>query len=159
MKTYLIRILPATLALTADQISKYVVRRELTDAGRQTLIPGILAFRYAENTGAAFSFLAAHPMLLTLATAALIVMVCLWLGLDKKMNTLCAAGLSLIAGGGIGNLIDRIFFGYVTDFIEVLFVRFAIFNIADCAICIGAFVCMISLLGKENACDRDPTHR
>ena len=149
MNKHLIRILPGTLALAADQISKVIVRKQLMFSGQRPFIPRILAFRYAENTGAAFSFLAEYPYLLTLATAALIGLVCLWLYLDKKMNACCALGLSLIAGGGVGNLIDRVFFGYVTDFIEVLFMRFAIFNLADCAICIGAFLCMISLLGKE----------
>ena len=144
-----IKIAPGVLALVLDQISKVWTRGTLMENGPMTVIDGILAFRYAENTGAAFSFLSAYPQLLTVFTAVLIALVCVWLIKDKSLNGLCCLGLSLIAGGGVGNLIDRTAFGYVTDFIEVLFVQFAVFNIADCAICIGAFLCMISLLRKE----------
>ena len=149
IKTCLIRLLPAALALGLDQISKILVRARLMGQGRMTLIEGILAFRYAENTGAAFSVLASLPQLLTILTALLILGVAIWLMTDKTLNLPCRIGLSLIAGGGLGNLLDRLLFGYVTDFIEVLFVRFAVFNVADCAICIGAGLCMLSLLGKE----------
>lgn len=148
MKT--VKWAPAAAALAADQISKILIRDAVPEHAR--LISGVLALTYRENRGVAFSFLEDKPLLIALLTALLIGALAVWLIRDGSMNGLCACGVSLIVGGGVGNLIDRLLFGYVTDFVEVLFVRFAIFNVADCAICVGAALVILSLLGKDAPC-------
>ena len=65
-----------------------------------------------------------------------------WSALRKFFSGLLLVGL-------LGNGIDRALFGFVTDYVEVLFVRFAIFNLADCAICVGALLCAVRALKKE----------
>ena len=145
MKKLFWKIAPGALALGLDQATKAAARAALMKEGRVVVLPGLLALRYAENTGAAFSLLAQSPGLIMALTGCLLLAAAVWMARDKQMSALCAAGLSLIIGGGLGNLIDRAIFGYVTDFIEALFVRFAIFNAADCAVCLGAALCAVSL--------------
>ena len=145
------KLAPALAVVAADQVIKAVVRARLAGAGQVVLIPRILALRYAENRGAAFSFVQERPEIILALTALLLLSVGLWLFRAKDLRPFTSFALSLILGGGVGNLIDRVLSGFVTDYIEVLFVRFAIFNLADCAICLGAFLCALSLLKKEPA--------
>ena len=112
-------------------------------------IPGVLRWRYAENTGAAFSFLRDAGALLWAPTALIIGAALIWLIRHPACGGWMRVGLSLLIGGGLGNLIDRIAFGYVIDFIEVLFVRFAIFNVADIAVVCGVGCMMIGILRTE----------
>lgn len=136
----------AALAVAADQISKALVVR----GGATTLLPGIVAIHPTVNTGMAFSMLSGSGLLLTILTAALVAVLAGWLILSKRPQPSgLRAGLWLIVGGGLGNLIDRIAFGHVIDFIELEFIRFAVFNVADVAVCIGAAVAAISVILDE----------
>lgn len=127
----------AAAAAIADQITKAIVRR--TDVSLR--LGNLFALRRTHNTGAAFSMLSGSGLFLTVVTAVLIAAVMLWLVARPNAQPKWArAGLWLVAGGGLGNLYDRIVYGAVTDFIEPLFVRFAVFNIADIAIVCGAFI-------------------
>ncbi len=111
----------------------------------QTLIPGVLQMRYAENTGMAFSLLDGMPWLLGVASVAAI-----WLGWlilrRYRLGTLSRIAAMLMLGGAVGNMIDRFFRGYVVDMFEVLFVNFAVFNVADAALTVGAGLMAASLL-------------
>ena len=149
MRRIVNRLFPAALVVGLDQGIKALVRARFAHAGRVTLIPGALAIRYAENRGAAFSFLQQRPGIIMALTALLLILVGAWLFGRREKSRVTALGLSLVLGGGIGNLIDRALFGFVTDYVEVLFVRFAIFNLADCAICVGALLCAARALKKE----------
>ena len=136
----------AALAAAADQLSKAAVRGGWEPA----LLPGVVAVRPTVNTGMAFSMLSGNGLLLTVCTAALVALVAGWLILSgKPQPTGLRTGLWLIVGGGLGNLIDRIAFGHVIDFIELEFIRFAVFNVADIAVCIGAAVAAISVILDE----------
>ena len=127
----------AAAAAIADQITKAIVRR--TDVSLR--LGNLFALRRTHNTGAAFSMLSGSGLFLTAATALLIAAVTLWLVARPSAQPKWArAGLWMIIGGGLGNLYDRIVYGAVTDFIRPLFVRFAVFNIADVAIVAGAFL-------------------
>lgn len=132
----------ALLAALADRLSKRLA------AGRPAgaLIPGLVNLRPVENQGMAFSMLSGHSLLLTLFTAALIAGIVGWLLARPDMPALRRAGLWLIAGGGLGNLYDRLIAGGVADFIELAFVRFAVFNVADICICVGAVLVVIASL-------------
>ena len=127
----------AAAAAIADQVTKAAVRT----ADPSFELGGLFAIRMTHNTGAAFSMLSGSGLFLTAATALLIAAVTLWLIVRPAAQPKWArAGLWLIVGGGLGNLYDRIVYGAVTDFIRPLFVRFAVFNVADIAIVCGAFL-------------------
>ena len=82
---------------------------------------------------------------MVLSTAAILgIYVCLWI--FAKRSPLFCTGLALIVGGGIGNMIDRFRLGYVTDFIDLRFINFAVFNVADSFVCIGCAVLFLYLL-------------
>lgn len=128
-----------------DRLTKYLIVTTVKVNGPLELIPGVLRFRYVENTGAAFSSFSDNTLLLTVVTL-IIIAVCLFFLMSRKINSKFAeVCLIIIVAGGIGNIIDRIAFGYVVDFIEPLFVDFAVFNFADCCITVGAFM----LIGYE----------
>lgn len=139
----------ATVAVV-DQIAKAIVRR----GGTSLRVDGLVAFRHTQNTGAAFSLFSGSIGGLTLVTAVLIALLTGWLVARPDSQPKWARiGLWLIVGGGLGNLYDRLFYGAVTDFIELLFIRFAVFNIADIAICAGAFIAAIALMIDERRKD------
>ena len=126
----------ALLAALADRLSKLAAAG--LPPGRSALIPGIVNLRPVENTGMAFSMLSGRSLGLSILTAALIAGLVGWLVAKPDAPKLFRAGLWLIVGGGLGNLYDRVFFGSVSDFIELAFVRFAVFNVADVGSCAGA---------------------
>jgi signal peptidase II len=105
-----------------------------------------------ENRGIAFSMLSGKGLGLVLFTAALIAGLVAWLVAHPDAPTLLRTGLWLIAGGGLGNLYDRLAMGSVSDFIELAFMRFAVFNVADVCICVGAGLVLLGSItgdGKD----------
>jgi signal peptidase II len=128
-----------------DQLTKYAAVSTVMVDGPKEFLFGLFQFRYVENTGAAFSSFSDNTMLLTVATV-IILSGCLVLLMSKKLKPMFVnICLLLVVAGGIGNVIDRIMYGYVVDFIEPLFIDFAVFNFADCCITVGAFL----LIGYE----------
>lgn len=129
-----------------DQWTKAVVLRDLAGGRVVTPLPGILQFRYVENTGAAFSVLTGRTVFLAVITA---LVLCIAIGLlvfEKIPGILNQVSVLLMVAGGLGNLIDRVSRHYVVDFIEVLFTRFAVFNFADCCVTIGAVILILSTI-------------
>lgn len=128
------------LLVAVDQIIKYFVELKLKPIGISPLIPGFLQLHYHRNDGAMMGFLEGKTVLVTiLAVACMIALIVLMFSnvVKTKLDYIC---LVMIATGGIGNIIDRVFRGYVVDYIEYLFVDFYIFNFADCLITVGAFM-------------------
>ncbi len=137
--------IPAAV-IAADRIAKEL-SVSLPSGGR-VLIPGVLGLRYTENRGMAFSLFSGHPQLLGILS--LLVIAGAWLALRRRrIGAFPAAGLLLMLGGALGNLPDRLFRGFVPDMIELLFVRFAIFNLADAALTAGCAVVILSLLFRS----------
>lgn len=134
------------LIIAFDQITKYFASLKLADGSVAKFIPGVVQFKYAENTGMAFSMLSGARWVFIALTVAVCVGVFYYLFSNRCKNLWLYWSLGVILSGGIGNLIDRIRFGYVVDFIEPIFVNFAIFNIADCAVTCGAVVLVGYLL-------------
>lgn len=134
------------LIIAFDQITKYFASLKLADGSVAKFIPGIVQFKYAENTGMAFSMLSGARWVFIALTVVVCVGVFYYLFSNRCKNLWLYWSLGVILSGGIGNLIDRIRFGYVVDFIEPTFVNFAIFNIADCAVTCGAVVLVGYLL-------------
>lgn len=138
--------LAVILLLTViDQITKYIAVSTVKVNGPEEFLFGLMQFRYVENTGAAFSSFSDNTFLLSVFTV-IVIIVGLVVLMTKKLKPMFVnICLLLILAGGIGNVIDRIRLGYVVDFIEPLFIDFAVFNFADCCITVGA----IMLIGYE----------
>ena len=136
----------ALLAALLDRLTK----RWALGAGRaRALVPGILNLRPVENEGMAFSMLSGQTVALSVFTALLIAGLVGWLVARPDGHPLARAGLWLIVGGGLGNLYDRFAAGSVTDFLELAFVRFAVFNVADVCICVGAALVILGVWMAE----------
>lgn len=139
----------ALLAAAVDRVGKsLMLRHEPGEIVR--VIPGIVQFRRTANTGMAFSLFSENGAALTILTAVLIAAVVVWLSIrPEEQPKAVRAGLWLMAGGGLGNLYDRLVYGSVIDFIDPIFVRFAVFNPADAFICVGAALAFVALLRDE----------
>ena len=137
----------AAIAVAMDRILKSIALRALGSASI-TAIPGILSWAFVKNSGAAFGMLAGS-WLLPLLTIALMAALLIWLIRHAEMPRLMRIGLWLIIGGGLGNLYDRIAYGYVIDFIRLDFIRFPVFNVADIFVCVGAGLILLSAFISE----------
>ena len=137
----------ALLAVAADRLCKAAALRAL-GGGTVTAIDGMLSWSLVKNTGAAFGILAGN-WLLPLLTIALVATLLVWLLRHPEMPGTMRAGLWLIIGGGLGNLYDRLAYGYVIDFIRLDFVNFAVFNPADVFVCLGAGLAILSVFISE----------
>ncbi len=133
----------AVIVLIADRITKELAPG--IPEGGIPLIPGVIGLRYAENRGIAFSMLSGYPRLTGIISLALIVSGYIWLR-KKNIAVFPLVGLSLMAGGAAGNMLDRQIRGFVPDMIETLFVNFPVFNIADSCLTVGCVLMMVSLL-------------
>jgi signal peptidase II len=137
-----VTLLTIVLITCADQLIKFEIVKHLAPIGTFTLAKGFMQLRYVENTGAIFGSIPSKTLILSIMTA-IIIAVSLFFILSKKIKPgFIYVCLVLVISGGIGNLIDRIFRGFVVDYIEPLFVNFAIFNFADCLVTVGAFAMM-----------------
>lgn len=144
--TVLIAALVVALLLVADQLTKYLVLQNLTDGSIVTVIPDVLQFRYVENTGMAFSLLEGRSWLLGVITFLVCGTLFVYLVKGADLSLAKKASLLLVVAGGLGNCIDRLSRQYVVDFMEVLFTKFAVFNVADCFVTVGAIWLIILLL-------------
>ena len=134
--------------IAMDQLSKSLAVNMLGQVGAvQSFIPHFIRFEYRENTGMAWGLLPnarVYFIIVTLILAAFLVF--LLVRYRKFLPKLSKVALTVILSGAIGNLIDRIFLGYVRDFIAFDFIEFPVFNIADCCVTIGAVLLAVSLL-------------
>ena len=136
----------AAAVFIADRITK-ILAPGIPEGGT-VLIPGVIGLRYAENRGIAFSLLSGAPWVLGVISLLIIAAAFFFLR-GKKLRPPALTGLMMMLGGAAGNMVDRFVHGFVPDMIEVLFMNFAIFNVADMFLCIGCGLVMISLLRKE----------
>lgn len=135
--------------IVADQLSKYLASYFLIPYHPETVLP-ILNITLAYNSGAAFGFLSSmgewHRWFFAGFSAVMSMVLIIWLSRTATSARLQCIALACILGGALGNLIDRAFFGYVVDFIDLYYKNYhwPVFNIADSAICIGAGLLFIS---------------
>lgn len=132
-------LLLAVVCCAADQLLKKWVVAHIALGGTRDFIPGVLGLTHVRNTGMAFSLLSGHTWVLTLISA-VVAAALVYFILRGKLSRWEKAMLALILGGAVGNLIDRAFQGYVVDMFRTLFVDFAVFNLADSFIDVGAAV-------------------
>ncbi len=140
--------LPALLIII-DQITKYWAVQELMPVGTMPLLPGIIGFRYIENTGSAFSLFANHQTFLTWFTGIVLIGLFLFLLFKRPKSNVEYISLLFVFAGGMGNWIDRITRGFVVDFFDFQFMSFAVFNVADIFITVGCGVFLISMIYTE----------
>jgi len=150
----------AIIGLVADQATKLYVLANFKLHESVNVLP-FFDLTYAQNKGAAFSFLSSaggwQRWFFTIIAVSISGLLIYWLrGLHKSQKGLSIA-YSLVLSGAIGNLIDRLSYGFVVDFLDVYYKNhhWPIFNIADMAICCGAFLIILdAFINKEPAADR-----
>lgn len=153
-KLLLFDLLLLILLIALDQYTKYIAVIKLKNKPAFGLIDGVLEFNYLENRGAAFGMLQNQKMFfvfIALVFLGVITYVLFRAPYEKKYNRLHFL-LIMISGGAIGNLIDRLRFEYVVDFIYIVLINFPIFNVADIFVTLGTSVLVINVLFvyKEN---------
>ncbi|MFA5275947.1 MAG: signal peptidase II [Candidatus Omnitrophota bacterium] len=134
--------------LVLDRVSKILVTEYLSLNNSVPLIKGVFHFSLVHNQGAAFGLLRNQLPLFILTS--LVAVALIWRSLrSDKHNKIYTIALSLILTGALGNLIDRVFYGYVIDFLD--FRIWPVFNVADSAITVGAVILGWSILFNKNA--------
>ena len=158
MTAKIISLVAAALLVAADQGIKAWATAQLMPVGVMAVLPGIVELRYILNDGMAFSMLAGKQEILIRVTSLMLIGVLVWL-LRGKMPPLERVAWTLVLGGGIGNLIDRVLNGVVVDYINVLFMNFAVFNFADICVCCGVGLLILSILldGRHGKAATDET--
>ena len=132
--------------VAVDQFTKFVVLENIALYEKVPFLPGFIGFTYAQNTGAAFSAFQGQQWLFVLVFVVLTAII-VWEFPKKKLPFTIFERFCIVAiyAGGIGNMIDRLRFGYVVDMIQTLFMDFPVFNVADCFITCGCIALFISL--------------
>ena len=145
--TYLLMALFTGLAVAADQFTKYLTIKNIPLWETKPAIPGLFSFTYVQNTGAAWSSFEGQTWLFILVFA-IFAGFMIWEFPKKRMGFRQFERWCLVAvfAGGLGNIIDRLRLGFVVDMIDLDFMRFPVFNVADCFICCGCIALMFHLI-------------
>ncbi|MBE6599593.1 MAG: signal peptidase II [Ruminococcaceae bacterium] len=145
-----------------DQMTKWLAVAFVEGGPSVPFIPWLLRFTYVENTGAAWGMFGKPDqrwIFMTLSTLA-IAAVFLYMFIGKPKSRFLTVALAFVVGGGIGNMIDRVLYGYVVDFLDLTFMDFPVFNVADSFVCVGAGMLILYLIldtikeckdGKKNS--------
>lgn len=147
----------AAAIILADQVTKYWVRLALPTGVSKPVIPGVVYFTHVQNTGAAFGLLRGYTPLLIVITAVVLIVTFLNRSSLVQEKPILRLGYSLGLAGAIGNFIDRLLFGRVTDFIDLRF--WPVFNVADTAISIGVLLLFWGIItDRERSDDQEPVN-
>ena len=141
-------VLKIIILVIIDQLIKLIVFNTIGKTGESiTVLPNILQLTYVENIGAAFGVLMTRIFLIGLNLLIIFVVIKLMVSKKYDFDDKAKLGLSLIVAGGIGNVIDRIFRGYVIDYIDIsqLF-NYPVFNFADICIVVGVILIMVIII-------------
>lgn len=133
------------------------ISKAITDGKTKTIIDGFLSIFSTHNTGAAWSMLSSHTWLLIILSIIFLIIILTANYFFKGKNYFYAIAMGLVLGGAFCNLYDRVVYGYVRDFISLDFISFPIFNLADCAITLGAIMLVIFfivLMVKEHKSEK-----
>ncbi len=140
----MIFILIILVVISLDQYTKALIRAGFDVGESLPVIEGVFHISYVKNYGAAFSILQGKQLFLIIVTTIFLILISIYLFSKQKDNHwMLSLSLSLIIGGGLGNLIDRVRLGYVVDFFD--FRVFPVFNIADICVCIGCGLLILYL--------------
>ena len=142
----IISLVSIAVLSAVDQIIKFFAERDLAPISEKVVIKGFLGWEYVQNTGAAFGSFSNNTAVLSVITGIIILIGIIAIIAKKITNKFLLTVAVMIISGGIGNLIDRIARGYVTDYIKVLFIDFPVFNFADILVTCGSFLLIIYLI-------------
>ena len=142
-------VLLAAIVVLLDQVSKVRAVGMAAHVGDTVLIPGVLGLTCTYNYGASWSILSGRTVFLLVVTALVCAAIFVALLLGKPRDRLARAALGMVLGGAVGNGLDRLADGYVTDMLETLFMRFPIFNVADCFITVGGVLFCLAVILEE----------
>ncbi|MCH5184554.1 MAG: signal peptidase II [Oscillospiraceae bacterium] len=138
-------IVTAAAVIGFDQLTKLMVLKNISQYDTVRVIKGVIDFVNVKNTGAAFSMMNNATWFLAIVSAVFCAGLVIYLIKEKPRDRLYRTGLCLMFAGAFGNGLDRVFRGYVVDFIKTVFIDFPVFNIADISIVTGAVLCIIYL--------------
>ncbi len=139
----------ASLGVVLDQLAKLLTERLMQLGQSVPLIPEVLHLTYVQNRGAAFGMLENARWLFLIPSLLIIPLACAYLVRGRAGGRLAFLGIALILSGGVGNMIDRLALGYVVDTIDFTLINFAVFNVADSLVCVGAGLLMLALILDE----------
>lgn len=142
----------AAVVLVIDQLSKIEVVSGMEVSQSIPVIQDVLHMTYVQNRGMAFGLFSDNRMLFMIPTVVLIAAVVFAIVKLGKKNKVLDVSLGLILGGGIGNMIDRVARGFVVDFVDFCAFDFWqwVFNVADSAVVVGAFLFMFAMITDKN---------
>lgn len=145
---YVIYVAVIAVGIILDQLTKWLSVKYLQPIYPDSIpiIKNVFQLTYVENDGAAFGMLDNHRMLFMVPSVIMIVVLSLYLFLGLAENKLYAVSVAMIISGGIGNMIDRIALGYVVDMLDFVLINFAVFNVADSFVCVGAGLLIFALV-------------
>ena len=136
----------AAAIVVLDQVTKWAAVRFIMPQVTIPLIDGVLHFTYVENTGAAFGMMKDSRWIFMIVSAVAIVALSYVIARYARDYRFASFCIALILGGGVGNMIDRIRLGYVVDFIDFRLINFAVFNVADSFVSVGAALLIVYLV-------------
>lgn len=130
------------ILVAIDQITKYIALSSLKPIGSMTFIKGFMDFTFVENRGAAFGILEGQRWFFVVATIVIsVAIIYAFVKMPKKKEyKYMKLALVLILAGAFGNVIDRLFRGYVVDFFEFTFIDWPVFNVADIYVVVGTII-------------------
>ena len=129
-----------------DQISKLIISSSFSLGESMPIIKDVLHLTYIHNRGAAFGMMADSRWVFMIISSVAILLMAAYLYIGRAESKLYTLSLAIIISGGIGNMIDRIAYGYVIDFIDFCLIDFYVFNIADSFVCVGAGLLILALV-------------
>jgi signal peptidase II len=142
--------LVAGSAIAADQVTKHVVTSTVA-LDDSVHVVGPLSIHHVQNTGIAFGLFAGATSLVALVTAAAIVWMLVFFARSAARHPVLPAAFGLVIGGSVSNLFDRVRLGHVTDFIDIDWRIFRIFNLADSFIVVGVVILLVALVVADRA--------
>ena len=169
MTWILIAVIVGVIGL--DQLTKWLTVHFLELHESFPLWEDVFHFTYEQNTGMAFSLLSDQRWIFMTFSGVAIVALAVYLFRFRPQSKWMQVSMAMIIGGGIGNMIDRIFLGYVIDFLDFTLINFAVFNVADSFVCVGAGILIVCLfldmlkeakaekLAKEAAAKKESTEQ
>lgn len=137
--TFVVLII-ALVFVVADFVSKNYILNNVSVGETFGGFGPLFDFTYVQNTGAAFGMFSGKMNILAFVSLAFCVGIIVYYIIKKPKEKLFCIALAMIFAGALGNGIDRLFYGFVVDFIETTFIDFPVFNIADIAVCVGVFL-------------------
>jgi len=140
----------SSLIVIIDRLTKGIVLKNYSEGESVGVIPGFFHLTLVMNTGGAFGLFKGYSVIFTISSVLIIILICVYIWRNRCKDLLILIALGLITGGAAGNLIDRVAFGYVIDFLD--FRIWPVFNIADASITVGAFILAMRLMIDKKCC-------